>query len=805
MSLRLSNLTVAALAITATIAFYSANATTFYVATDGNDENSGASPESAFLTLAKAVEVATNGTEAAEVLIAPGEYPQTAAIRVESPLTIRGTGTAATNVVLKNTTSGQHVITIAHADAELALVTLTRGSATIGPACLGIEAGLVRDCWVTGCVYNVAREKTGGTVFMSGGRLTRSVVKGNSATSASWEETFSAGVYATAGVVENCLIMGNSSTSRNEKKIETSALSMAGTAQAVNCTVIGNSAKWKDNDTRVPMTTHVGANAKIVNCVIFGNACDKPNYAVWAGTAANYINCASEVAINSTCLDIIDPAFIDPDNGDYTPVYASPLRDAGSNTLYTAAATSATDIKGDTRILHGSIDIGAYEYVPGTGLVVDFSYTVNRRLLPASVTFTALPENVSGEVVYKWDFDSDGTIDRETTDATITAELAAAKIYDVTLKAVSGLETATAIKYRAFSTIQKDIFVSRAGTASYPYATPVTAAVTISEALETAEDGCVIHVLPGTYSQNMPLVLAKAVTIVSTTTNAADVILRNTASNQRIVEVGDEGAELAGVTLTNGKGSPRGAALTLTAGLVRDCVITNNNIGGAKGQSSGTVWMSGGRLMRCWIADNSNGGNTGWNADCAAGVNATGGVIDSCLVATNRVHYYGDSYTTALGIKLTGSAKAINCTIANNVCANPNATNAGKPSALAMTTYASSNARFVNCVIWGNQTKEDDEQNYVWHGTAASYVNCYSELTINETSPAITDPGFSDVASDDYSLTTTSPLVNKGADYADVGGISEFDIAGNPRKFGKGVDIGCYECQKSPGFYIFVR
>ena len=371
------------------------NATTYYVSTSGSDENDGLSSGTAFSSLAKAVDAA--GADEAEILIAPGTYTQSAAIRVEAPLTIRGTGTAATNVVLRNTTSGQHVITLAHADAELALVTLTRGSATTDAACLGIEAGLVRDCWVTGCVYNVAREKTGGTVVMSGGRLTRSVIKGNSATSHSWEETFSAGVYATAGVVENCLIAGNSSSSRNDKKIETSALSMSGTAQAVNCTIIGNSAKRKDSDdTRVPMTTHVKGSAKIVNCVIFGNTCDNPNYTVWAGTAENYVNCASEVAINATCPAIIDPAFADPDNGDYTPVYASPLRDAGSNADYTAAATSATDIKGDTRILHDTIDIGAYEYVPGNGLVVDFSYTVNRRLLPGSVTFTALPENVSG-------------------------------------------------------------------------------------------------------------------------------------------------------------------------------------------------------------------------------------------------------------------------------------------------------------------------------------------------------------------------------------------------------------------------
>jgi hypothetical protein len=31
------------------------------------------------------------------------------------------------------------------------------------------------------------------------------------------------------------------------------------------------------------------------------------------------------------------------------------------------------------------------------------------------------------------------------------------------------------------------------------------------------------------------------------------------------------------------------------------------------------------------------------------------------------------------------------------------------------------------------------------------------------------------------------------------------DLAGNPRVFGKGIDIGCYECQRKLGFSIMFR
>lgn len=780
------------------------DATTYYVSTSGSDENDGLSSGTAFSSLAKAVDAA--GADEAEILIAPGEYLQTAAIRVEAPLSIRGTGAAATNVVLRNTTSGQHVITLAHADAELALVSLTGGSAGIGPACLGIEAGLVRDCRVTGCSYGCNKNEPGGTVIVSGGRLMRSVVDDNTITGTGWNGAFSAGVRATAGIVENCLIKGNSARCYNDNGgKETSALSVEGTAQAINCTVVGNNATQNGSGQK-PMTTYAASGAKIVNCVIFGNSCVVADYTVWAGTAANYVNCVSDsaAAINATCLTAVDPGFADAANGDYAPTYASPLRDAGSNADY-AAAVSETDLKGNARILNDTIDVGAFEYVPTVGLGVDFSYTVNRRLLPASVTFSAVAENASGVVTYQWDFDSDGNVDLETTEATITHEFSVAKAYDVTVTAISRQETASASKQGVVVPIQKDVYVALDGSGIYPYATPATAATTIASAIEAAADGCVVCVLPDTYSQTSPFTIDKAITLVSTTTNAADVILKNTVSGERVATVSHEGAELAGVTLTGGSASKLGAALTLTAGLVRDCTMTGNGIGGCRDSEgrSGTVCMSGGRLMRCRIVENTGG--ISWNANCAGGVNASGGVIDTCLVATNRVSYWGGQYTTALGVKLMGDAKAINCTIANNVCTNPERMDASGNGAYPMATSASANARFVNCLIWGNVTKDGDEQRHVWNGSAASYVNCYSELTINETSPAVGDPGLVDVANGNYALAKNSPLVNKGVDYASAGGESEFDLSGvQNRIVGSRIDIGCYEAS-STAFIIIVR
>jgi hypothetical protein len=363
-------------------------------------------------------------------------------------------------------------------------------------------------------------------------------------------------------------------------------------------------------------------------------------------------------------------------------------------------------------------------------------------------------------------------VDLETTEATITHEFSVVKAYDVTVTAISGQETASASKQGVVVPIQRDVYVSLKGSGVYPFATPATAATTIASAIEAAADGCIIHVLPDTYTQTSSFTIDKAITLVSTTTNAADVILKNTANGERVATVSHEGAELAGVTLTGGSASKLGAALTLTAGLVRDCTMTGNGIGGCRDSDgrSGMVCMSGGRLIRCRLVGNDGG--IAWNADCAGGVNASGGVIDTCLVAANRVNYWGGKYTAALGVKLKGDAKAINCTIVGNICKNPERMDANGNGSYPMATSASANARFVNCLIWGNITKDGDEQRHVWNESAASYVNCYSELTINESSPAVEDPGLVDVANGNYALAKNSPLVNKGVDYASAGGES---------------------------------
>ena len=771
-----------------------------YVSPKGSDENDGTSFATAFASLSKAVTVA--GDTPKTIIVGSGTYAQTEPVIVTVGHKIYGAELQMDGAILKNTASGKHVLTVNHEDAEVAFLTFTGGVAISGPACLGIESGLVRDCRITGCSYTIDRTATGGTVLMNGGRLMRSVVDGNAITGTGWNGVFAAGVMAKGGVIENCLIRGNSARAYNDKNAsECSALNLQGTSQAINCTVIGNNAD--QNGSRFPMTTYVASTAKIANSVIFGNTCADTAKTIWAGTQANYVNCIAEEKINETCQATVDPGFVDAANGDYTPSSASVLKDAGSNAAYEGAAVSTTDIKGGARIQNTVVDVGAWEYTPSAEMSVDFTYQVDRRLLPVTATFAAFVENPAGEVTYSWDFDNDGIVDVETQEAMVVTTLTVAKSYDVKLTASAGGKSVSAVKYEVVKAIQKDVYVTTGGSNEYPYATPSTAARTIADALAAADNGCSIFVFPGTYQQASAVVIDKAVSVVSSTTNAEDVTFQNTYTGKSVATVAHEDAELAGVTLTGGSADSPGSALTLSDGLVRDCIITGNGVGGVRdtGGMNGTVCMTGGRLMRCKIVKNDGG--TAWNSDCAAGVNASAGIIESCLIATNKMSYWGNAYTSVLGVKLKGTAKAVNCTIVDNVCKNPGVNQDGN-GAYPMATCASGSAQFVNCVIWGNVTEPGDESNYVWHGTAADYVNCYAEVKVNDTCAAIADPGFTDRANGDYTLRADTVLRNRGLDYATAGGISETDLAGGPRVVGKAIDIGCYE-GKAAGMLLIVR
>ena len=69
-------------------------------------------------------------------------------------------------------------------------------------------------------------------------------------------------------------------------------------------------------------------------------------------------------------MDLTDAAFKNYANGDYRSKSDGALFNAGSNELYSAYATSATDLYGVQRIQSKIIDIGCYEASSSAGLQI---------------------------------------------------------------------------------------------------------------------------------------------------------------------------------------------------------------------------------------------------------------------------------------------------------------------------------------------------------------------------------------------------------------------------------------------------
>ena len=91
-----------------------------------------------------------------------------------------------------------------------------------------------------------------------------------------------------------------------------------------------------------------------------------------------------------------------------------------------------------------------------------------------------------------------------------------------------------------------------------------------------------------------------------------------------------------------------------------------------------------------------------------------------------------------------------------------------------------------------------------WAGTASCFTSCLSPVQINDTC-AVEAESLTYTAPDagDFSIVATSAAAEGGATRDWMAGAT--DLAGNPRVYGKAIDIGCYECQSEPCFVFTFR
>jgi Immunoglobulin domain len=180
----------------------------------------------------------------------------------------------------------------------------------------------------------------------------------------------SGSIFYTSGVVQNCIIMGNTASSagvgggasgctlNNCLIAGNSAYQGGGTyfCSMNNCTVVSNTAGYSGAGGGFYST-----NGTVNNTILYYNVPD--NFA-GIGPRAGHTD-------QSYCCTMPDPEagpgnitnaplFIDPTAGNFHLQSNSPCIDAGTN----AYALGATDLDGNPRIVGVAVDIGAYEFQP---------------------------------------------------------------------------------------------------------------------------------------------------------------------------------------------------------------------------------------------------------------------------------------------------------------------------------------------------------------------------------------------------------------------------------------------------------
>ena len=313
---------------------------------------------------------------------------------------------------------------------------------------------------------------------------------------------------------------------------------------------------------------------------------------------------------------------------------------------------------------------------------------------------------------------------------------------------------------------------------------------------------CTVHVAPGLYPITSPIVVTNAIRIIGMDADPSLTVVSNRYEagyynqDQRVFRLDHSEAFVANLTMQKGQDYGHGGNFHIgsAGGTVSNCVVeagyTRDN------GKAGGAWLDAGVVTHTiFRRNNTNSGTVWWNG-VTEGVLHLGGSsrAENCLFTENS------QWVTVTLIGVGGSATLRNCSILNSGLS---ATNADYSvwSALKI----DSGATVQNVVIAG-VTNTIDGAACPPTGAVANFQNGAFDGNVTGL-PTGTITGtaaefFEDYANGDYTPSVSSPLANAGVEYE---GMAATDLAGKKRKSGKHIDIGCYECQKTPGLLIFVR
>ncbi len=366
--------------------------------------------------------------------------------------------------------------------------------------------------------------------------------------------------------------------------------------------------------------------------------------------------------------------------------------------------------------------------------------------------------------------------------------------------------------------------------------------------ITAAESGDTVLVQAGTYYGNFTM--KEGVNVIggwdatfTDTTSYATIL--DAQANGRVVNQEANFTTMTiweNLTIQNGKdesGTGGGGAWLNRLGQLKHCLIQNNtttNYGGGVAHDV-TAQATHGEVVisDCWIRNNvstKQGGGVRIGATIenslierntssadGGGVYLQHGCIYNCVIRLNHstanaggIRAYGHTeiwnnliYANLadgqLGGLSQGGAKRTSNVVNNTIVCNRQISTTNPHRCGAMCGDNATKAVFANNVVWKNYvndainaTQADLSSSRM--GTGVITNNAYSGNTIGDVPVALAeeDPGFVDVANADTTLWNlhllfSSALLDKGSDSY----VTATDLAGNARKAGSHVDIGCYE------------
>jgi PKD repeat protein len=687
--------------------------------------------------------------------------------------------------------------------------------------------------------------RRGGGVYLVNGELDRCIIAQNGMTLTSSTDANGGGVYQTGGRIRNCLLFGNAGDQDGGAIYAT-----AGTIEST--TVSGNTVNEAGGIAGVLLS---GSTVTMTNCISVSNIRLADSQEANVSSSGGTVGYSASTPLRSGTSNTADAVvFMNAASGDYRLRSGSAGIDAGITQVWMAAAT---DLAGTNRVLGSAPDMGAYETVSSSTMDVSFSGTPLSGKDSLAVTFTATVTNADlNGLLYKWDFNGDGSADQEGADLGTVTRTFSVGFFTVGLSVTNASGQSNSLVRSSYVSVYPSALYVWSGGSGGPGTNWSTAFTNISSALPFVSSTSTVYLAGQTLAQTSAVSLSgfDSVTILGgyEATNPAAVpgaydpaiwpttIVRTSGTNRVMDLYGMTGFRMARVTVAGGnipadliKGVGGGIRIQSSSVVIEDCVISNNvaNSGPEAVAWGGGLYATNSTVTvrRSLFEKNSAVGSSYFNA-CkgyggAIASESSAVTIEACRFVTNNADgksslSYGGAlylvggtnqvrnslfYGNQAGVSgnLLGAGGAVylntgttleNCTVVSNQARNSVLTIGGG--------VQHAGGGITNCIVFFNATSNQPSNVGSANLSAIAY-SCSPDVANGVNGNITNNPLFQNMALGNYRLGSASPCLNAGVVQPWMTGAT--DLEGNPRARGSKVDMGCYQAAFNSGTVVLIR